>query len=92
MQNLWGLFHLWYVLSSRDEGELAAKLVWRVKLVTEKPTIPEQIADRVEVCGCPGGPWVQCWSGYRVDRLRRLFVRTPAESRAGVMQPARVWS
>jgi hypothetical protein len=49
MQNLWDLFHLGYVLGLRDEGELAAKLVWRVKLVTEKPTIPEQIADRVEV-------------------------------------------
>ena len=33
--NLWGLFHLGYVLGSRDEGELVAKLVWRVKLVTE---------------------------------------------------------
>jgi hypothetical protein len=33
--NLWGLFRLGYVLGSRDEGELVAKLVWRVKLVTE---------------------------------------------------------
>jgi hypothetical protein len=33
--NLWGLFHPEYVLDSRDEGELVAKLVWRVKLVTE---------------------------------------------------------
>jgi hypothetical protein len=29
------LFRLGYVLGSRDEGELVAKLVWRVKLVTE---------------------------------------------------------
>ena len=33
--NLWGLFRLGYVLGSRDEGELVAKLVWRVKPVTE---------------------------------------------------------
>ena len=33
--NLWGLFRLGYVLGSRDEDELVAKLVWRVKLVTE---------------------------------------------------------
>jgi hypothetical protein len=29
------LFHPEYVLDSRDKGELVAKLVWRVKLVTE---------------------------------------------------------
>ena len=29
------LFRLGYALGSRDEGELVAKLVWRVKLVTE---------------------------------------------------------
>jgi hypothetical protein len=32
------LFRLWYVLGSRDEGELVARLVWRVKLVTELET------------------------------------------------------
>src|SRR3954467_6864572 len=32
---LWGLFLVGYVLSSRDEGEPVAKLVWRVKLVAE---------------------------------------------------------
>ena len=33
--NLWGLFHLGYVLGSRDEGKLVRKMVWRVKLVAE---------------------------------------------------------
>jgi hypothetical protein len=32
---LWGSFRVRYVLISRDEDELVAKLVWRVKLVAE---------------------------------------------------------
>jgi predicted XRE-type DNA-binding protein len=33
--NLWGWFRLAEVLALRSEGELVAKLVWRVKLVAE---------------------------------------------------------
>jgi len=32
---LWGLFQLVYVPGIRDEGELVAKMVWRLKLVAE---------------------------------------------------------
>jgi hypothetical protein len=30
-----GLFHLGYVLGSRDESKLVRKMVWRVKLIAE---------------------------------------------------------
>ena len=58
-----------------------------------RPQFPNKPLNEVEH-GRSGGIRDQFGSGYRVDRLPRLFVRTDDESRRGVVQPSRVmrWS
>ena len=53
------------------------------------PQFPNKPLNEVEH-GRSGGIRGQFGSGYRVDRLPRLFVRTDDESRRGVVQPSRV--